>query len=174
MLSKKKSTAQMDFFSGEMGANLYHPKFKVGDIVRQNWPWGGMYQQAYVYWQITHVRLDCISDNEPRPSYQCEVAPRGWRFDVMIFPERYLVDLGIWRPNPTKEEIEAEYADKSRKNPNECVAHINHYEEQPYSFQKDLEAVFDSWPAQWREVTRGNWYEHFPEDLEADNNIRKP
>lgn len=170
---KKKDNGQMDFFSGEMAAKFYNPKFKEGDIVRQNWPWGGIYQQAYVYWQITHVRYDCMEDDKPQ--YQCEVAPRGWCFDLMIFPERYLVGLDIWRPNPTKEQIEAEYARKDRPDPNECLAHINHStESQPYSFQKDLEELFDSWPVKWREVTRGGWYDVFPEDLEADNNIRKP
>lgn len=190
---------QLNMLEGELGARAYGARFKPGDIVRQNWPWLGHYQVAFVYFQVRSWELHNELD------YLCMPVPYGSHYnDVNWLPERYLVPAGGWFDVPSYDKLResgiigryyrqhmgdpweegwpAEYMESiQRVNRTPTGAGSPFFKEgcpfpdmAPFAWERDIVAFLDTLPVKWYECTRDNWYEKFPEDSEAINGISKP
>ena len=172
---------------------LFDPQepLPVGAIVRQTWPWIGLRDVIYPYWQVRHAghpgtpprrdgtgrtyyntARDWTSELPGAPlRYYCVAVPHGVYFATRCwFSPRDLVDTGLrWRV-PTWQEIrdwpvqactEPGRSDGRRRDPTDWQPDDIRL---PYDAEAELAALLDTLPVSWHwgTVTRANFYTLWP------------
>ena len=190
---------QLSLLDGELGAKAFGAKFRPGEIVRQNWPWIGHYQVIYPYFHIQSWDQDekgirylcralpygcCTGAITWFPEYY--LVPLGRSFEVKS--HQCLIDSGIvgryYRQacgDPWEEGWPAEYMASIKRELKVPCGGASPYhktgcpwpDQAPFAWEQEMVEFLDTQPVKWYECTRDNWYDKFPEDLKADNKIRK-
>ena len=187
---------QLNMLEGDFGARVYGAKFKPGDVVRQNWPWLGHCNVAYVYFQVREFqRHDEAND------YLCMAIPYGSCMnDVSWIPEHYLVPIGRsflpvrpydllkedgiigryynqhmgypWEEGWPKEYMTNLWEKDLHRVPTGAGSPFFKEgapwpDQAPFAWEREIVEFLDTLPVKWYEVTRDNWYEKFPEDIKS-------
>jgi len=165
--------------------SLFDPQEPLppGTIVRQTWPWIGLYDVIYPYWQVRYAahpgtpprrhETGWVSYNTARDftlelpgaplQYYCVAVPHGVYFASRCwFSPRDLVDTGLrWRV-PTWQEIHDWPArDDRRSAPTDWQPDDVRL---PYTAEAELVALLNTLPVSWHwgAVTRTNFYTLWP------------
>jgi len=183
-------TEQLSLFESEAGRKANGFKFRVGDVVRMNWPWLGHFQVAYPYHHVRAAEIHTTIGGHEIRHYLCHAVPYGaCPAELTWIPEHYLISLGFsWLPpsyevltdhhdlvrslrygmgDPWDEGWPAEYMNTVSFQPNsfrgaKWPCHS------PYDFERELVEFLDTQPVKWYEVARETWYDFFPNDRRSD------